>query len=505
VLQGGAAEKRHSGKSMTRRIDPWLLCVAATLAGVVTWLFFRFEYLPMVDLPQHAAALSEWVHLHDPSYGFADQFELNWRTPYLLSYLVARPFVPVLGVLGALKLVVLLSVLGNVAAYWWLLRSVGQDEWLCLLALPLSFGFSFYFGFTNFLLGTPFILATVVLAIQYSAQPSARIGLPFAAVLGATFLAHVIAFAISSACAFALTARRIRSWRGLLRDYWPLLGGLVFVLPWVPGFLNSPDISEHPEQWRLGWHRLFGLPSMLFASGGADVLATRLGIAVLILVALSLGTPSRQWGRYGLLALALLAYFLFPFELRGVSFLFERFAVLIIPGLILAAAGARSLLPKWLRRAALVLFSAGWVGVFSQRMREFNQEAGDFPRLIRELPPRLRVRPLIFANRGSAFPGTPLFLHFPAYYQAEKGGFLGYSFARYYTCFVRYQPAVDIGMGEDMEWNPRDFNATVEVPKYDVFIVRADWDAGGALFRHSPQPVTLETHSGPWWIYRAEE
>src|SRR6185295_4237474 len=191
---------------MTRRIDPWLLSIAATLAAVVTWVFFHFTYLPMVDLPQHAAALSEWVHLDDPGYGFADQFEINWWTPYLLSYLLARPFVPLLGVLGALKLVVLLSVLGTVAAYWALLRSVAQDEWLCLLALPLSFGFSFYFGFTNFLIGTPFILVSLVLALKYSAQPSARVGVPFAIVLGATFLAHVIAFAISSAGAFALTA-----------------------------------------------------------------------------------------------------------------------------------------------------------------------------------------------------------------------------------------------------------------------------------------------------------
>jgi hypothetical protein len=490
---------------MTRRIDPWLLAIAATLAAVVAWAFFRFTYLPMVDLPQHAAQMSAWVHLDDPSYGFADQFEINWWTPYLLSYLLARPFVALLGVVGALKLVVLLSVLGTVAVYWLLLRSVGQDEWLCLLALPLSFGFSFYFGFTNFLIGTPLILATLVLALKYAEQPTTRIGVPFAALLGATFLAHVIAFAIASACAFLLTAKKIRSWRGLLRDYWPLLGGLLFVVPWIPGFAKSPDISAHPEQWSLGWGRLWALPATLFAASAADELAGWLGGIVLVLVGLSLGKPSRDWSRYGLLALGLVAYFLFPFELRGVSFLFERFAVLIIPGLILLAAGPRSLLPRWLRRGALVLFSAFWVGVFATRVRAFNREAGDFPRLIRELPPRLRVRPLVFTNRSAAFPGTPLFLHFPAYYQAEKGGFYGYSFARYYTCFVRYQPAVDIGMGEDMEWNPGRFDARIEVAKYDVFIVRADWDASGSLFRRSPQPIVLDTHSGPWWIYRAEE
>ena len=78
---------------MTRRIDPWLLAVAGTLAAAVAWAFFAFPYLPMVDLPQHAAQLSAWVHLKDPAYGFVDQFEVNWWTPYLLSYLLARPFV----------------------------------------------------------------------------------------------------------------------------------------------------------------------------------------------------------------------------------------------------------------------------------------------------------------------------------------------------------------------------------------------------------------------------
>src|SRR5262249_12239432 len=157
--------------------------VAAILVGVVAWAFFHFHYLPMVDLPQHAAQLSEWVHLNDPSYGFADQFEINWWTPYLLSYLLARPFVFLLGVTGAIKLVVLLSVLGTVVSYFLLLRSVEQDEWLCLVALPLSFGFSFYFGFTNFLIGTPLILATQVFALRYARQPSAQVGIPLAALL----------------------------------------------------------------------------------------------------------------------------------------------------------------------------------------------------------------------------------------------------------------------------------------------------------------------------------
>ena len=488
---------------MTRRVDPWLFGIAFALVAVIAGTFALFSYLPMVDLPQHAAQLSAWIHLDDPNYGFAEQFEINWRTPYLLGYLLARPMVPLLGIVGALKFVVLLAALGTVAVYWFLLRTLKQDEWLCLLALPLTFGFSFYFGFFNFLLATPLILTTVTLAYEYGKQPSRRNGVIFACALAITFLAHALAFSISMACSFFLIARRTPSFKGTLRHYWPLLAGLAAVLPWVPGFLTSPDISAHPEQWNLSWGRLTALPATLFAIGPVDQTATYFGYGALALVALSLGRPSKHWSRYCLFAIASVAYMLFPFELRGVSFLFPRFAALIIPGLILLADGQRSLLPRWPRRGLAVLFSAVWVGVFALRMRDFNEEAHGFREVVEKIPNRMRIRPLIFANMSGVFPGAPLYLHFPAYYQAEKGGVLGYSFARYFICFIHDRPGVDMGMGEDMEWAPGRFDAQREVPQYDYFIARSEHDIAARSFRNSPKQIVLEASGGGWWSYRA--
>ena len=101
----------------------------------------------------------------------------------------------------------------------------------------------------------------------------------------------------------------------------------------------------------------------------------------------------------------------------------------------------------------------------------------------------LRVRPIIVRRATDGFPGVPAFLHFAAYYQAEKGGYLGYSFGRYFTNFVHYRPGVDIGMAEDQEWNPQLFDARREVPKYDCFIVRMERDVGDVLFARSPRNV----------------
>jgi hypothetical protein len=144
------------------------------------------------------------------------------------------------------------------------------------------------------------------------------------------------------------------------------------------------------------------------------------------------------------------------------------------------------------------------VYMFVGRLREFNHEARGFESVLQALPRAQRIRPMIFARGSGAFPGAPLFLHFPAYYTAEKGGVLGYAFARYYECLVHYRPGVDMGMREDDEWHPERFDARREVPQYDYFIARADGDIAQTSFRGSPKPIELQMSKDGWWVYRAK-
>jgi len=100
------------------------------LSGVATRLQdLRMAFPVLPDLPQFAAQLSIWVHLDDPAYGFAELFEIHWFTPYLVAFLLARPFVGLLGVIGAVKLVVWLGLIATPLALRALLRAVGRDPW----------------------------------------------------------------------------------------------------------------------------------------------------------------------------------------------------------------------------------------------------------------------------------------------------------------------------------------------------------------------------------------
>ena len=88
--------------------------------------------------------------------GFGDAYRVNWFTPYLLGYAVARGFAELVGVVAALKLV--LSVAGLVtkyAAVRLLLRIVGAERWLALFAFPFFFMNAFYWGFLSFLAAVP--------------------------------------------------------------------------------------------------------------------------------------------------------------------------------------------------------------------------------------------------------------------------------------------------------------------------------------------------------------
>src|ERR1041384_6260212 len=114
---------------------------ALAFSALLLVAFSSVPYLPMVDLPQHAAQISIWLHLNDPQWAEFQLFELNLRTPYLGAYALARGLSGLVGVLPALKLVVWLSIVGHWAAFDWLVRSLGHSRWLGLLGLPLGMGY----------------------------------------------------------------------------------------------------------------------------------------------------------------------------------------------------------------------------------------------------------------------------------------------------------------------------------------------------------------------------
>jgi hypothetical protein len=278
--------------------------------------------------------------------------------------------------------------------------------------------------------------------------------------------------------------------------------------PWLFGFGTTGVASKHPLRWELTWFRIVEFPALLLGGQEWDPLAYGFGLAFLAAVASSISPARWSWHHSSLYVMALFAYFFAPFQLLGVACVYPRFAALAIPGAILNTKRANPLLPVLPRRLLIVGLSVIWMSILIGRAAAFDAQARDFDRAVAKLSECRRLRPLVLDNKSEAFPNLPLYVHFPAYYQAAHGGYYGFSFARFSSVLMVYRSGVDIGMEEDAEWNEVPFDPARELAQYDCVMVRDKRsDIEPAVFGDSAirARVQLVAHQGQWWIYRTRE
>jgi hypothetical protein len=471
--------------------------VLAGLTLVVLGALFAFRDVPMVDLPQHAAQIAAWVNWGDPAYR-THELELNFRTPYLLAYPLARLLAPLLGVVAALKAVVAAGFVAHVVATDRLVRRLGHDPWLALLGVPTALGYAFCFGFVSFLVSVPLVLFAVAAAVDHAERPRLRSGVVLSGLLALTLLAHGIASALA---ALVTGPVLLRGGGRFVARTAPLLAPVVLGAAWImPGSATSRIGATY---WAIGFDRILELPGMLVGIGSADRLATATGFLLFAAAGFLVGKPSRRPERWLPLAASLVGYAAFPALFRGVGPLSPRFVVLVLPALLLAfEPRRRDGAPRraGLARTALAAVAAGWVLTWTLRLPAYNRETEGLHALVTAAPPGMNVRPIVFERESRAFPGVPALLHLPAYYQVKKGGTQGYSFAMYPISVVRYRSGISPRMGGGLEWRPEAFDFERERTSYDLFVVHSRRDRSRELFG-DPPAVVLEARHGNWWAY----
>lgn len=453
--------------------------------------------LPLVDLPQHALQLANWLRLDAGAPGVAD-LELNFRTPYLLAYPVARALAFVISVQLALKLVFVASVVAQAVALRKSCQWLGHDPWLGLLGYPLGLGYSFCFGFVSFCAALPLVYLAVGLCAQQREAPTAKRGAWLALTLTGLLVAHGVALAFTLLVLGPLLLCGGGKWWQRL---WPALAPVLVGIVWlVPG---STSTRLGGDVWQLEPQRWLELPAQLVGIGAADWTATLGGIALLGVLLLSLG-QRRSLPYFVPLAITLLGYGLFPSMFRGSGPLHPRFSSLLVPALLLAFSplAQESVRRCSVRRTLIALVASSISVLFCSRLDAYNRETSAFHELVRDLPAGLRLRPLVFERSGNAFPGIPAHLHLPAYYSVEKGGHPGYTFAMYSISVVRSKRGAKVMMWGGAEWAPETFDERTEANDYDYFAVRSTVDRSAQLFGSQPALAVLDRHVGNWWGYR---
>lgn len=474
-----------------------LLAAACTLFAL---LIVTARYLPLIDLPQHASQIASWLRLSDARYPDGSLFALNYTTPYWVAYSIARALAPVLGVVAALRVTVALAMIATAWSVRGLARDLGHSPWLGLLALPCAVGYSFYFGFISFLMGTALAISCWRVALAYARRPTRSGAVLLAALLLLTFTCHAFGLTIALAGTLPLLCEgaSLHQWPRRLA---PVLPAALFVLWWLPE-LNRFGQSGG-EYWGLGLQRVFEIPGRLVGLGKGDPVGLMLGVALLATCGwLAWGPPQVSLLRWiPVLGLGL-GYLALPLQLRSVGFVYPRLVAVLIPALLLALRPTpRPSVALWGPRLASAI-AGGWLALFGTRLALFQEECRDFDAIVADMPHGLAVRPIVFGRESSAFPGVDAFLHFPAYYHVEKGGTQGFSFARYPISVVRERVPQPHVMGDGAEWLPSEFGAERELPVFDYFLVRSDRDRSRELFGSQVEQVSLVNHHGQWWGYQ---
>lgn len=471
-----------------------LLLAALTLIPV--WIA---PYPPGFDVPQHAAQVAIAADRADPEWPHGDLFRPNPLAPHRVGFALPRALSLLLPIPVAFQVVISAALLALPLATRSLLRGRAYDPWWLLLTLPIGLGYAFRWGFVSYLVATPLVVWFAAVALRHAERPEPRRGAGLAALSLLLLVTHVIAFGTAVLIGAALALASARNLRGLLARLAPLAVAPPIALAWL--LLNRGGAAGEgvPAVWHLGWHRLAQLPAWLAGQpvGAAAVLT---GLVFLLLPFAAGGRFARALPRLAPLACVLALHFLVPKDLFGTAALYPRFAVFVLPFLLLAL-DARPPSRPLLAAALPLAVSCLWTTTVGLGLLNYRREMLDLRALVAGMEPGRRVLYLP-ADRGDPDAPGAVYLHAGMWYQVERRGVVDYSFAEVFSSPWRYAPGEAPPLPYEVEWFPTRFRwAEHGGARFDCFLVRAPRDVGRTLLAGAPAPPRLELRAGNWWLY----
>jgi hypothetical protein len=468
------------------------------------------------DLPQHLAAIRVLHSYGDATFGLQPYFTVElFRTQYIAYYALADLLAYPLGVDLANRVLLTLSLAATPFAMRALLRQLGSNQELATLTLPLVYNAHLVLGFLNFLAAIPLCLFGLVLALRDRERPRRATAASLALLLVVTFYMHVIPFALLALGVGLIHLRRdLRAlWRGLLPLGPALLAAIAWLI-WSPAGQATAGAARGDRGQTLGpvfrpieqaWATVAMWMTDVLRSDvddSAHVYVTWLVLAAL-LFGLGLAWTSalpRVRVAYRLMLLPLTcaaAYFALPESYDWIWPIAPRFPLL---GLLLLIAVVPRL-PIWIARgvalAALVLAFSHTKAVAEAFVAFDRDEVGELDAALDTIPKAQRVAGLIF-DRGSRHVKFSPFIHAVAYYQADKGGAVMFTFADFPQSPFRFRndhrpPPV----GPRWEWMPERVLPSRDLAWYDYVLVRG---GPGRIAREATryQPVFRGPHWSVW-------
>ncbi len=417
---------------------------------------------------------------------------------------------PLLGIVAACKLVISAALAALPLGTGLLMKETGADPYWALLMIPAMYGFTYEWGFLNFLVGAPVGLVFLVFVMRHIRKPSwgTSVWLGLFAVL--LFFCHVLI------CAFfgLIAGIYILAEVGRLRKALVAMAPMACVIPiMVAWYIRAKphSIEQSTTSWDLGWVQ--GLDS--YSLGGrltgffprllgleANAICIIMGTSLFAIPFLAGARPVKRVAVWVPLAVCLGVLLFVPTIAFDTAYIFQRFALFALPFYLLGMKQSAVMRPAW--RAAVVFLLIGWMVVLTGRALRYEVEARGFNEILSKMDSNQRALSLMFVRDTDSIP-APVFLHFPQWYSATKKGVVDVNFALVDHELVVYNPDKIPAVQTGFELSPETFSwGEMNGGEYRYFVVRAPFDVGFELFRRAPCRLALAAHSGEWWLYEKD-
>lgn len=484
---------------------------ALVLAALSPWP----GYFPaMTDLPQHAGQLGLARDLLLGQSAWAEQFNTNAFTPYLLMYALGVPLSLVLPTTWVIKLLLSLACVAFALSGRWLRREMGADPRLDWLLFPSFFGFAWKWGFLSFLLAAPVGIAFVAVALRYARSPTPRAGLWVLGTGLLLFFSHGLVFGL---CMLVGVLFLLLPWPGfgrVLRTGWPyavlFTGAIVFVV--LRSITESDVTALSGTQWSDLLHRAVRFFGYYPLGSEEDPWFAVLMLGMFAapwLMGCRSNTDPRAWAP---IAVVVGIFLLAPDFTLTTTHVYQRFALFVLPFYVLifrspelVGQHAQSNAIRFRTaagRALLIICCIVFVSVQWQRSLAFADESRSFVRLIKAVPPGQRMLVLTFNRYSPAANNYHAYLHFGALYQAERQGLVDMNFGWFMAMLLRYAPEHRPAVGPGFEWNPGQFDwGGLEAWRYRYFLVRSKEPLPADFFDNPRCPVQLSVTDDQWALY----
>ncbi|HET9211804.1 MAG TPA: hypothetical protein VFR03_15460 [Thermoanaerobaculia bacterium] len=501
------------------------LALAAAALWVLPLWVVRFP--PMVDYPQQLAlsAILRWYS--DPVRRFRETYELALWKPHGLFKLLTAGLAWVVPIQVAGKLVVSASLLAVGLAALALCRRAGKPGWYALLALALTYNTVFYWGFVDNLLAVPLALGGVAMADSLFERSvdrpfGWRAWLALAGVCILFYTVHLQFLLLFVGMVGWIALCRRPPWKRLALWLSALVPGVAAclavmaygVLRTAPGVISGYErrMRSDPPLRLPVTAKLLRLPDLLFGSypdWTGWVLLGLLALTAVLAIAFRVRDGEGDFlfrTRFATLALWLTLLYLVLPELRGGYLIASRMAP--FAAMVGAIALPRPLPERRRLVAALVavVVAVQFMQTLSAFLR-FRGESAGLEELLAGTAPGENLGGLIFERQSASWPGMPVYLHFPAYYQVEKGGRILFSFAELFQTSARFRPGKswDDLLREWNDWNPQLFDYRRHGGRFRYFLVRGTLADVTGAFGGDPGRLGLTGRTaGEWWLFERQ-